>query len=308
LSRQRTLGTSRQTVRAARREAYADDPIVPLKAENLAVSLDLSTLSLGEVARRVRGVGGPALGLCSKQRLHHLASRGRRCRKSLRRALAGVLGVPDGWLAGKHEPPSLLALLLEAEAGQPVSVPALASRPPIRAEMELSHTARLLSNLAGREEGLSRRVVRYLVPLLDLRTWREWLATRSPRPAQTAQPDADEFTTALAKAVQVAVRPWQSAGSRVSPRGAAMLGRLAEMAVATAVALNLEPSESALAWRARLALLEEVASLYTQVAGMSLPRSRRKAAPGWATQLVQPIQLLLREAASGVERADQTRW
>src|SRR5258705_8190331 len=108
--------TKRQLHGRVPRGKHREDPMVPLHADRLRAALDQDGRGVAEVAKAVHA---------SKQRLHHLAQRARRCRASLRRALARTLRVPEPFLAGaravlsspraylavEQDAPELMALL-----------------------------------------------------------------------------------------------------------------------------------------------------------------------------------------------------
>ncbi len=128
-----TFRTIRQKLRATRREKYRNDHLVPLDGGCLKAALQDDGGSLAQVAGRVRARGAR----CTKQDLHHLARRGRRCRASLRRALAAVLTVSEQWLAGGPLPvevwgagdaPRGFPPLPVARAGEPLPATAAAQR------------------------------------------------------------------------------------------------------------------------------------------------------------------------------------
>lgn len=78
-----------------RDRGWSDDPRVPVSGEHVAAAVSERNLSVAEIARRI-GVPQPTL--------HYIvAGKTKRCRRSVRDALANELGVLSGWLGGDLE-------------------------------------------------------------------------------------------------------------------------------------------------------------------------------------------------------------
>lgn len=191
-----------RTYRQISRGKYRDDWLVPLSAKHLAAAIALDGRSLSEIAQRVTIREGIP---CHKQTLNHLARRGHRCRRKLRRALARVLRVDEEYLAEGnpgHVPASILSrFFLNDSPG---------AAPPPRAVLAASQFADALK-VALLRKNLLPDADEALYELLNPLIWRVRLLKPDARDVwewDISGDQFDELVVAFAQCWEVILRPW----------------------------------------------------------------------------------------------------
>ena len=194
----RQLRTNRPTSRGK----YRDDWLVPLSAKHLAAAIARDGRSLSVIAQRVAERDGIP---CNKQRLDHLAHRGHRCRRKLRRALARVLRVNEEYLAeGKpgHVPASILNRFFLSDSP--------GATPPPRAVLAASQFADALK-VALLRKNLLPDVDDALYELINPLIWRVRLLKPDAREVwewDTSGDEFDDLVVAFARCWEAILRPW----------------------------------------------------------------------------------------------------
>lgn len=263
------------------------EPLVSIDGVRVKALIEHMGISIAEAARRAQ-VRYQTLDFIVK-------GRSQRARVDQRARLARVLRVSHRWIGGeKTDAPPLLAVLMESEGGPSfyrINRPELESL-PVRSQLEVAGIVRLLSGLTG-NEGVDRAVVQYIVPLLDIGRWRASMGA-----AVSNEREAEAFSVAVGEAVRVLVQPWERAGSGPDGVRAKALRNVAGVLIGTMDALQASANHSMFAWRARLALMEQVSQLYEQICALSLPAT--DSWRSWSTR-VGPIQKRIRDLQRRVQ-------
>jgi len=148
----------------------------------------------------------------SKQNLHHLAHRGRRCRRSLRHKLAVALIVPEGWLVGDKGLPWPTVWLEHYRLRRPSKVGVPNKTPPVA----LLASWRFLERCARAIKGEYRKrpdldpgsVEDSLVNLLSPGVWRTLLLRLGPADHVLRARQLDEIVPLLVTCLEVILQPW----------------------------------------------------------------------------------------------------
>ena len=244
---------------------WRDNPLVPIRPDRLGAALSMKGLSVRSAAEKL-GIGNSTL--------HYILGGGpkRRCRQQVRVDLAALLDLPERWLAGDDQgAPTVLALLMEAETGDSYYRKEMETLPP-RSQFEAIATARLLFRL-GPTKGGRRRIPSYVLPILDLNTWRACLEgpEHATGPIEKEGRDADTFAVSVSQAVRSLVQPFSEGRLTLSRISAKALGDVAGVLIGTMDVLRSKDLASPIAWRSQLALMEQVAKLFRDVCALTLP-------------------------------------
>jgi len=191
------------------RGKYKDDWLVPISAPHLKAAVAADGRSLGEIARQVTKLMRAP---CNKQRLDHLARRGRRCRRSLLKALAKVLRVHEEYLAEGnpgHVPASVLDRFFLSDSP--------GAAPPPRAILAASQFADAL-RVALLRKNVPPDADEALYELLNPLIWRVRLLKPDAREVwdwDISGDQFDELVVAFAKCWEVILRPWLDGRARL---------------------------------------------------------------------------------------------
>ncbi len=184
-------------------EKYGGDPYEPLSARHLMAAIKLERRSFDSLATQVG---------CSKQNLHHLAHRGRRCRVSLKRKLAAALTVPEGWLVGGEGLPwptvwlEHYRLRRRRKGGGGNRLPPTALLASWRL---LERCARAIKREYRRRPDLDPGSIEdSLVNLLSPGLWRTLLLELGPADHILRDKELDEIVPLLVTCLDVILRPW----------------------------------------------------------------------------------------------------
>lgn len=251
---------------ATRERGWRDNPLDPIRPDRLRAALSVKGLSVRSAADR--------LGIPNST-LHYILAGGlkRRCRQQLRVDLAALLDLPERWLAGDDQgAPSVLALLMEAETGDSFYREEMETLPP-RSQFEAIATARLLFRLAATKGG-RRRIPSYVLPILDLSTWRACLEETEHTTRPIEKEDADTFAVSVSQAVRLLVQPFSEGRLTLSRISARAFGTVAGVLIGTMDVLRSKDAASPLAWRSQLALMGQLAELFRDVCALTLPSGR----------------------------------
>jgi hypothetical protein len=212
-----------RTNRKAKAGKYAADPLVPLAAENLRAVIRSDGRSLEDVAKAARAVEQDLQARATKPGLHHLCTKGVKCRRSLRSALAEALQVTEGFLAGDQPLPLSPELVLRyVGSGSLRRVQALRERPPLGLVAADRFITRCLPRIRGdqrRTQGDDFNRVRpeRLANLVNPGFWRGLMLAPSRRGQTAAIPrvsnsEMDEVVPALARCFEIILKPWMDDG------------------------------------------------------------------------------------------------